>query len=346
MNVRATWWRSVEGAVGRTPWSAPDALVRLAGGTKRPTRGSAADEGVRPTGSSSPLVGRAARSGRACFFLLLAFSAAAQTVDIGVFGLFRPVELRVAPASEALLVETGNTRLILEGRQSYIIRASLPVRVSSREGSAADFRLSIPGKIERHFHGILTVRTGDHKLIAAVAMDREVAVASVVAAEMPPSSPIEALKAQAVIARSYYAAMPARHDGFDFCDTTHCQFLREWPDPGSAPFRAARETRDLLLEYAGKPLAGLYSASCGGRTRALDDADGYAYRSVDCDYCRRHSPGQVQGHQLGLCQAGASAMAATGANFRAILDHYYPGTSLTRTFFLPASLSLRHSKDE
>src|SRR5260370_35957480 len=39
--------------VGRTPWSAPDALVRLAGALKRATRGSAADEGVRPTAASS-----------------------------------------------------------------------------------------------------------------------------------------------------------------------------------------------------------------------------------------------------------------------------------------------------
>jgi peptidoglycan hydrolase-like amidase len=277
---------------------------------------------------------------------LIGLAGCAQTVDIGVFSLFRAQELRVMPASGALLVDTGNTRMILEGRQSYVIRTSLPVRVSARDGSAADFRLSIPGKIERQFHGTLAVHAGDHKLIAVVAMDRELAVASVVAAEMTRATPIEALKAQAVIARSYYAATRARHDEFDFCDTTHCQFLREWPEPASAPFRAARETRDLLLEYSGKPVAALYSAACGGRTRSLDDAGGYAYRSVECDYCRRHSPGLVQGHQLGLCQAGASAMAASGANFRTILDHYYPGTSLTPIFLLPASLSLRHSKDE
>lgn len=263
------------------------------------------------------------------------FSVSAEVVDIGVFSLFRPVELRVMPASGPLLVATSHAPIILEGHEYYTIhlaQLTSPIRVSARDGSDADFHLSIPGKIERQFHGTLTVRAGEHKLIAVVAMDREVAVASVVAAEMPPGTPFEALKAQAVAVRSYYAAAGSRHDGFSFCDSTHCQFLREWPTGSSAAFRAARETRDLLLAYLGKPFAAQYSASCGGQTRSLDDsgepAGGYPYYSVPCDFCRRHSPGLVQGHQLGLCQAGAAGMAAAGMDFWAILDHYYPGTSL------------------
>ena len=276
---------------------------------------------------------------------LLVFSllpASAEVVQIGVFSLFRPTELRVSPVSSALLVTTGDARIILEGRQTFTI--SGPVRVSAPDGSDTDFRLSIPGKIERKFHGILTVQAGDHKLIAVVAMDREVAVASVVAAEMPPSTPMEALKAQAVVARAYFAAAGPRHDGFDFCDTTHCQFLREWPPPSEDAFQATRETGGLVLAYLGKPFAALYSASCGGRTRSLDNiGSGYPYYSVPCDFCRRHSPGVVEGHQLGLCQKGAAGMARSGIGFREILDHYYPGTSVI--FLLPRPPSLRHSND-
>ena len=36
------------------------------------------------------------------------------------------------------------------------------------------------------------------------------------------------------------------------------------------------------------------------------------------------------GHRVGLSQYGADAMAATGAGYREILAHYYPGTQLTR----------------
>lgn len=275
----------------------------------------------------------------ATLLLLSCFPAAAQRVDIGVFSLFRPVELRVSPASNTLLITAGDRRVSLEGRQVFTIRLaqlSSTVQVSARDGSATDFRLSIPGKIDRKFHGTLAVRPGDHKLIAVVTMDREIAVASVAAAEMPIRAPIEALKAQAVATRSYYAASPPRHDEYTFCDTTHCQFLREPPAPEAPAWRATQETRNLLLEYAGKPFPAQYSAVCGGRTRSLEGDDepiaGYPYYSVPCDYCRRHSPGAVQGHQLGLCQSGAIGMAASGATFRAILDHYYPGTHLQPTY--------------
>ena len=286
--------------------------------------------------------------------LLLTLPVSAQVVQIGVFNLFRPVELRVSPVSGALLVDTGDDRAILEGRQARAITLasiSAPVRVSALDGTDADFRLSIPGRIERQFHGILTVQAGDHKLIAVVAMDREVAVASVVAAEMPASTPREALKAQAVVARAYLAAAGPRHDGFDFCDSTHCQFLRERPEPRSEAFQATRETRGLVLAYLGMAFAALYSASCGGQTRSLEgDGVKYPYYSVPCDFCRRHSPGVVQGHQLGLCQRGAAGMARSGAGYREILEHYYPGTSLMQSeanafFLLPRPRALSHSKD-
>ncbi len=266
--------------------------------------------------------------------LLCCLPAAAQKVDIGVFSLFRPIELRVSPVSNTVLVTVGDQRIVLEGHQVFTIRLaqlSSAVHVSSRDGSATDFRLSIPGKIDRKFNGTLAIRPGDHKLIAVVTMDLEIAVASVVAAEMPVRAPIEALKAQAVATRSYFAVSPPRHDEYTFCDTTHCQFLRE-PARGTTAHRAAQETRNLLLEYAGKPFPAQYSAVCGGRTRSLEGEGepitGYPYYSVPCDYCRRHSPGVVQGHQLGLCQSGAIGMAASGATFRAILDRYYPGTHL------------------
>ena len=272
---------------------------------------------------------------RPALALLLTLPVSAQVVQIGVFNLFRPVELRVSPVSGALLVDTGDDRAILEGRQARAITLasiSAPVRVSALDGTDADFRLSIPGRIERQFHGILTVQAGDHKLIAVVAMDREVAVASVVAAEMPASAPMEALKAQAVVARAYFAAAEPRHDGFDFCDSTHCQFLRERPEPRSDAFQATRETRGQVLAYLGKPFAALYSASCGGQTRSLEgDGAGYPYYSVPCNFCRRHSPGVVQGHQLGLCQHGAAGMARSGAGYREILEHYYPGTSVMQS---------------
>jgi len=285
--------------------------------------------------------------------LVATLHLSAQRLDIGVFTLFHPSELRVSAVSGPLIVKTPEANITLEGRRSYSIRlarASFPVQVTARDGSDASFHLSIPGKIERRFYGTLTIRRAVHQLSAVVSMDLETAVASVVAAEMDPSSPMEALKAQAVAARSFYVASAARHDRFDFCDTTHCQFLRERPSKSSPAYRAAEQTRSLVLSWQGKPLAALYSASCGGQTRSLDHpTNGYPYFPVNCEFCRRHSPNEMRGHQLGLCQAGAAGMAQAGAGFREILDHYYPGTALVDArdnaiFLLPLQPALRHIK--
>jgi stage II sporulation protein D len=40
--------------------------------------------------------------------------------------------------------------------------------------------------------------------------------------------------------------------------------------------------------------------------------------------------GRGRGHGVGLCQWGAQEMALRGFGFRSILEHYYPGTSLTK----------------
>lgn len=243
----------------------------------------------------------------------------APPVEIGVFSLFHSQIFSVRSCSGAPIRVGGK---ILEGSQTVSITS--PAHVSSPTGGPADFLLVIPGKIERCFHGRLTI-TGRDELNAIVEMDLETAVASVVFAELPPGTPDEALKAQAVIARSFLVASGPRHRGFQFCDTTHCQFLRGNPPRGSHAALAAELTAGLLLTYDGIVIAPAYSAACGGRTLALN-TKAYPFQSIECEYCRRHPTDPVRGHRLGLCQVGASGMAAKGLGFREILNHYYPGT--------------------
>ena len=199
--------------------------------------------------------------------------------------------------------------------------------VTGHEGEETAFILSIPGKIRREFHGRLEVREHEGHLTAIVKMALENAVASIVAAESPPTAPLEARKAQAVVARSFLVAARGRHESFDFCDTTHCQFLREAPSSGSLSAKAAVETQNLVIAYQGRPIAALYSANCGGKTRTLEDAgwnaDPYPYFAVDCAV-----RGAVSGHRIGMCQEGAAQMARNGKTFREILALYFPATTI------------------
>jgi len=239
--------------------------------------------------------------------LLVALHAAAsgKQLRIGVFGLFHPSELilRATPAS-ALRISLAGTEWRLEGSQAARFRvgrsgvlcmagdrvsSSGVVRVSGPRGKT-EFVLGVPGKIERRFTASFEIHVQAGELVPVVITDLETAVASVVAAESVPGAPLEALKAQAIAARSYYLASPARHRNFQFCDTTHCQFLREPPDAAAPATAAASETTGLVLLHRGAPLAALFSASCGGRTRTLAEAgmaaQGYPYYAIECRPCR------------------------------------------------------------
>jgi peptidoglycan hydrolase-like amidase len=259
---------------------------------------------------------------------MLALTIAA-TVRIGVFSLFHPALLEVQPArGSVLVIESNGREQVLEGGGTARLRS--PARVTGRDGAEAAFILSVPGKIRREFHGRLEISKQGGSLLAIVEMDLETAVASIVAAEGADATPIEARKAQAVVARSFLIAARGRHAGYDFCDTTHCQFLRSPPVESNGAFQAASQTRGLALVYNDRVIAALYSADCGGHTRTLDqagwgggDSSGYPYFGVECPV-----HGTVSGHGVGMCQTGAAEMARRGAGFREILSRYFPAATI------------------
>ena len=170
----------------------------------------------------------------------------------------------------------------------------------------------------------LDVQCQIDELVAVVEMDLETAVASAVAAESVPGASLEALKAQAVATRSYYLASRSRHGQFDFCDTTHCQFLREPPSPHSLAAQAAAATRGLVLFYDGAPVPALFTGSCGGRTRTLAEIGlapaPYPYFSVPCNYCLQHSP-----HWQARLEAEEAAGLASHSEARPAETRPHPG---------------------
>ena len=93
----------------------------------------------------------------------------------------------------------------------------------------------------------------------------ELYVAQVLSAEGEPNAPEASAQALAVAIRTYALFNGGRHqkDGFDLCDTTHCQVLRA---SSAASRRAAQATLGLVLTYQGAPADLYYSASCGGHT--------------------------------------------------------------------------------
>jgi len=148
-----------------------------------------------------------------------------------------------------------------------------------------------------------------------VEMEMEEYLKGVVSAEMPASFHPEALKAQAVVARTYALRKSAAgggsgcgtHPGADLCtESTCCQAweeekesLQKWP-AGEAAFylqrieEAVSSTRGLVATYQGNLISAVYHSTCGGKTEAALDvwssSAAHPYlQSVECTYCR-HSP--------------------------------------------------------
>lgn len=159
-----------------------------------------------------------------------------------------------------------------------------------------------------------------------VEMDLEKYVKGVVPQEMPPSAPMEALKAQAVAARSY-AVTSWNHaaQGANVCTTTHCQVWKGIHF--SRTDQAVEETRGVFATYRGSIIRAFYFGHCDGHTRNSEDVWVQALpycRSVACECGYTW----IWGHGVGMCQEGAIAMAKRGATFDKILRHYYTGISL------------------
>ena len=93
----------------------------------------------------------------------------------------------------------------------------------------------------------------------------EVYVARVLAGEGEPNAPDAARQALAVAIRTYTLVQMGRHrrEGFDLCDTVHCQVLRAASESSR---RAALATARRVLTINGAPAEVFYSASCGGRS--------------------------------------------------------------------------------
>ncbi|HEY3159783.1 MAG TPA: SpoIID/LytB domain-containing protein [Vicinamibacterales bacterium] len=105
----------------------------------------------------------------------------------------------------------------------------------------------------------------------------EVYVSRVLAGEGDPKAPEAAQQALAIAIRTYTLKNSGRHerDGYDLCDSTHCQVPRP-STPTSR--RAAMATIGQVLTYHGDLAAVFYSASCGGRSeRAADVWPGADY---------------------------------------------------------------------
>jgi stage II sporulation protein D len=196
------------------------------------------------------------------------------------------------PSAEALAEKiraAGEEAAAVEGRAAAPAAAAAFLAVTVEDGSAR--RLAAPADIYpfdaeapiltdgKPYRGSLRVAVNARGLVNVVnRVDLEQYLAGVVPVEMGPKryDEIEALKAQAVAARTYALAHRGQFEseGYDLCATAKCQVYSGLSVEDPLSSAAAAATRGLVLASAGKLADALFVSTCGGRTENVENVFG------------------------------------------------------------------------
>jgi stage II sporulation protein D len=180
-------------------------------------------------------------------------------VSVRVLSRNRPASVEVSRPGESHVVEASGGILRIDGR---------PVS-GTWTFPAGRWHVGIAGSRGTEQVGAVSVTAAGGEVAIVVRMALEDHVAAVVAAETDLGTPIEALKALAVVARSFAASARGRHADADLCDLAHCQVMRAVPagTHRAAARAATRATAGRVLRApSGDVAVATFHAACGGHT--------------------------------------------------------------------------------
>jgi stage II sporulation protein D len=230
-----------------------------------------------------------------CIIIIFAlFPVAVLGIDI------RPETIRVAIVKgvEGVTLE-GSGILVMDGN-GQPLRIDTPIQVKrTRDGLSVNNRrvgalkatapafLLINGK---GYRGVIEIFPADKGLLVVDELPLEDYLVGLINCEISSQWPIEAVKAQAVIARSYAVYQKAaRKNALYHLESSVMDQVYEGSDiEDSRAIRGVRETSGEVLTYAGSVIQAFYHSSCGGHTEAAENVWGNPVpylTGVDCKYC-------------------------------------------------------------
>jgi peptidoglycan hydrolase-like amidase len=148
--------------------------------------------------------------------------------------------------------------------------------------------VGIEGVLYRGYGSAFVNSTG--RLTVINVLNMEEYLKGVVPNEIGPASAstYEALKAQAVAARTYAYKNLKQFDvdGYDICATARCQVYSGSNSENAMTSKAVEETKGEIITYQGEPINALYTSTCGGHTedaQYMFEGWNYPYlKGVEC----------------------------------------------------------------
>jgi stage II sporulation protein D len=192
--------------------------------------------------------------------------------DVVFSGAKRAFRRRLDPARSYRARVRGSRVEVRTTRGKRVARFAAPLRI---RGSLAGIRLAgtaIGGKANGVYRGSLELRPsagGGLTVVNAVGLDHY--VQGVVPKESPASWPAEALKAQAVAARSYALATDAGGAIFDQYPDTRSQVYRGMDEEAATTNAAVQATAGEILRYDGEVAVTFFFSTSGGHTENVEN---------------------------------------------------------------------------
>ncbi|BFM38527.1 hypothetical protein OLK001_04530 [Synechocystis sp. LKSZ1] len=234
-----------------------------------------------------------------------------------------PLEIRVGIARQVpQVVVSTSQQAVLQDRNGGALNTVHANQALTVQANGANLQIdgqSLPGVLwltpaqgsyvavgDRWYRGRVLLVSNGNSVIAVNYVDLEHYLTSVVGSEMHANAPAEALKAQAIAARSYalvHMIRPAS-DWFDLGDNQRWQVYKGLQSEYNTSQQAVLETAGQVLSHQGGVVESLYAAT-------------------DAIVASVH-----QGR--GMSQLGAYDLAKQGYNYQQILNRYYPGVGLAR----------------
>jgi stage II sporulation protein D len=216
------------------------------------------------------------RNGEPELRVLLAEAGSLRIQALNQLLVIQPGAMELPPSRAATLeVENGRLQLRLD-TQSAAASTPAPLPLASsfwlapRAGAAPDgggvFQLG-----QRRYRGRLQVLVSGGRLQAINHVPLESYLPSVVGSEMPASWPQEALRAQAVAARTYALRQRKPSAAFDVSATVTSQVYKGLEAETASTRAAVASTRGQVLMYGSNLANTVFHSSSGGRTENSGD---------------------------------------------------------------------------
>jgi len=252
------------------------------------------------------------------FPIVLFSPSEAREIRIGLFQKELPHKVSVSANTDYAVFDGSTGKMIIErpqGETLFFERVDSRVRITGirEEKIETDWVKLKLNRIKKDDHFLITTRliqnrkySGDleihskpNELLVINIIDEHTYIYSVLVNEMPIAWPREALKAQAVLIRTFTRRNLNRHkkEGYDFCDITHCQVYKGVPPRNPKPINIIQQTAQEVLTYKGEVIEAFYHSTCGGMTANNEDVwikgelipylRGQSDQAGDQDFCEK-----------------------------------------------------------